>query len=195
MIRHRVSGAVATEARFPLASLVGLLSLLLPVVCCGQHSGSAAQYPQRPIRMIVPYLPGGSTDILTRIVSLKLAGNLNQYDPGMVRISEVQARLTELWHGGNRQCGASCSRVIQNHVGGEYRARAVQGHRAGHDRFDRRADSDDVRRYSFIVAARQGGQNQGVGGHQLAAGAQTARNCRLLLKRYCPVMRRVNGLA
>jgi tripartite-type tricarboxylate transporter receptor subunit TctC len=78
MIRHHVNGAVATEARFPVASFVGLLSLLMPVVCCSQQSESAAQYPQRPIRMIVPYPPGGSTDILTRIVSLKLAGNLNQ---------------------------------------------------------------------------------------------------------------------
>lgn len=78
MIGHHVSGAVATEARFRLVSLVGLLNLLMPVVCCGQQSESAAQYPQRPIRMIVPYPPGGSTDILTRIVSLKLAGNLNQ---------------------------------------------------------------------------------------------------------------------
>ncbi len=38
----------------------------------------AADWPERPVRVIVPYPPGGSTDILTRII----AANLQQYLPG-----------------------------------------------------------------------------------------------------------------
>ena len=78
MVHHHMVGAVAIAARFPLATLAGLLCLLLPAVCCGQQSDAAARYPQRPIRLIVQYPPGGSADILARILGQKLAGNLHQ---------------------------------------------------------------------------------------------------------------------
>ena len=38
----------------------------------------AQDYPARPVRIVVPYAPGGSTDILTRILSVKLTGRLGQ---------------------------------------------------------------------------------------------------------------------
>ena len=38
----------------------------------------AQPYPARPIRLIVPYPPGGITDVSTRIVAVELARNVNQ---------------------------------------------------------------------------------------------------------------------
>ena len=38
----------------------------------------AQDYPARPVRVVVPYAPGGSTDILTRILSAKLTARVGQ---------------------------------------------------------------------------------------------------------------------
>src|SRR3982751_4108170 len=46
------------------------LSILLAVA--GHAMGQAA-YPSRPIRVIIPYPPGGSNDIMGRLVSQKLS--------------------------------------------------------------------------------------------------------------------------
>jgi tripartite-type tricarboxylate transporter receptor subunit TctC len=42
------------------------------------QSGRAQAFPERPIRFVVPYAPGGSTDTSARIVSEKLAAVLGQ---------------------------------------------------------------------------------------------------------------------
>src|SRR5688572_28670246 len=39
---------------------------------------SAAEYPIRPVRIVVPFPPGGTSDILTRILAEKVAVGLGQ---------------------------------------------------------------------------------------------------------------------
>jgi tripartite-type tricarboxylate transporter receptor subunit TctC len=52
------------------------LALLLPEASLGQSAASA--YPAKPVRIIVPYAPGGSTDVLFRIFAPRLTEVLGQ---------------------------------------------------------------------------------------------------------------------
>ena len=38
----------------------------------------AADYPNRPVRLVSPYAPGGSNDIVTRVIAQKLSQLLQQ---------------------------------------------------------------------------------------------------------------------
>jgi len=59
------------KARFKLA-----MALLTATACA---SGARAQgYPLKPIRIIVPYAPGGSTDVVARLLAPRLAELLGQ---------------------------------------------------------------------------------------------------------------------
>ena len=40
--------------------------------------GAAAQYPTRPVKIVAPYPPGGSADILARTIAEKMTGSLGQ---------------------------------------------------------------------------------------------------------------------
>jgi tripartite-type tricarboxylate transporter receptor subunit TctC len=55
-----------------------LLRLAGSVAVCAAAAGTAwpQTYPSRPVRMIVPFAPGGSVDIIGRIVAQKLADSL-----------------------------------------------------------------------------------------------------------------------
>lgn len=50
-----------------LRVLIGAASLAVAMVA------SAQQFPEKPVRWIVPYPPGGSTDIVTRLVAQKMS--------------------------------------------------------------------------------------------------------------------------
>ncbi len=61
------------------------ISIALALAFAGHALGQA--FPQRPITIVLPYAPGGSTDIMTRAVQQKLSDRLGQpivieYKPG-----------------------------------------------------------------------------------------------------------------
>ncbi|VCU70514.1 Tripartite tricarboxylate transporter family receptor [Pigmentiphaga humi] len=58
--------------RMTIAGLAGA------IMCLGMGLAAASTYPDKPIRLIVPYTPGGATDILAREVGQRLSGVLGQ---------------------------------------------------------------------------------------------------------------------
>jgi tripartite-type tricarboxylate transporter receptor subunit TctC len=57
----------------------GILKWVLAVICLGANAAVSAQtpaWPARPVRVIVPFAPGGSVDILARFLSERLGSAL-----------------------------------------------------------------------------------------------------------------------
>ena len=54
------------------------LTLLSLFVGLGAMPAAAQDYPNRPIKLVVPYPPGGATDVIGRVMAQKLSGVLGQ---------------------------------------------------------------------------------------------------------------------
>ena len=60
----------------------GILKHVVTAVClltaAAAHAQPAAGYPNRPVRLIVPFAPGGASDFVARVIQPKLAEELGQ---------------------------------------------------------------------------------------------------------------------
>lgn len=65
-----------------LRQLLGCGALLTVLACLGAGQASHAQergtYPSQPIKLLVPFAPGGSTDIVARVIADAMRGPLGQ---------------------------------------------------------------------------------------------------------------------
>ncbi len=57
------------------STLILVAALLAPIA---GHGNEAANYPDKPIRMVVPYLPGGAADVITRRLGERLSQRVKQ---------------------------------------------------------------------------------------------------------------------
>ena len=59
-----------------IVSITSLITAVGAAACA--HAQAPANYPSRPVRFIVPYPPGGTTDIVARGIAVKLGERLGQ---------------------------------------------------------------------------------------------------------------------
>lgn len=69
---RKQSGAQQKAARFFSTTLIACLGFL------GLAPAAHAAYPDKPIRLIIPYPPGGATDVIGRIVGQQLSESIGQ---------------------------------------------------------------------------------------------------------------------
>lgn len=70
-----------TEGRIPGLSRTVVFGGLVAVMLCAQATSvaqTASAFPNQPIRMVVPYPPGGPTDITARVVAAEMSKTIGQ---------------------------------------------------------------------------------------------------------------------
>src|SRR5687768_17301508 len=62
----------------PRAVFLAMLAVFLATIVCASQPAFAQDYPSRPIRLVIPWPPGGITDVIARSVGSVLTESLGQ---------------------------------------------------------------------------------------------------------------------
>lgn len=60
----------------PMMKFLGVLSVIALILPLPAAMAAADSYPNKPVRLIIPFAPGGITDIIGRVVAIRLAERL-----------------------------------------------------------------------------------------------------------------------
>ncbi|MFC3127407.1 Bug family tripartite tricarboxylate transporter substrate binding protein [Pseudoroseomonas globiformis] len=58
--------------------MLAALGLAAPAIIAGRGASAQAAWPTRPVRMVVPYPPGGATDVIARLYAERIGQTLGQ---------------------------------------------------------------------------------------------------------------------
>ena len=82
LVPGRHHGEVSAVGLSPIRGLVRALASVVAVLALigawAPKAFSQAKYPNRPIRLLVPFAPGGGVDVVARIVGQKVSEHLGQ---------------------------------------------------------------------------------------------------------------------
>src|SRR3972149_5554702 len=75
-----VAGLFSTGRPALHAAFTTTVCLVLggPAPLLAQSPGAAASFPSRPVRVVVPFTPGGQPDIFSRMIAQKVSERLRQ---------------------------------------------------------------------------------------------------------------------
>lgn len=76
MTRNAATLAVASAAERYLVRC--RLAVLAAVLCAGSSAFAQSSYPVKPVRLVVGFAPGGSTDVVARLLARRLSDSVGQ---------------------------------------------------------------------------------------------------------------------
>jgi tripartite-type tricarboxylate transporter receptor subunit TctC len=77
-VNPSTSACTPSPTANPLRRQLLLALAVAGVLASPFHAQAADDYPNKPVRLIVPYPPGGATDVIGRVIAQKLSAALNQ---------------------------------------------------------------------------------------------------------------------
>jgi tripartite-type tricarboxylate transporter receptor subunit TctC len=64
------------NAKSPVIGILGVLSVIAVILPLPAAMAAVDSYPNKPVRLIIPFAPGGITDIIGRVIAIKLSERL-----------------------------------------------------------------------------------------------------------------------